>query len=87
MQTVPRPIFGQRSVARFYIAITPKLSPDITTTIDEINGAPALLGWMGSNLEWVLTLDVVDEHIQGLRLVMNPDKLAFIRRQLEERRR
>ena len=84
VQTAPRPIFGQQAVARFYIAITPKLSPNLTTTIDEVNGAPALLGWMGSRLDWILTLDIVDEHIQGLRVVMNPDKLAFIQRQLEK---
>ncbi len=83
VRTVPRPIFGQHAVARFYIAIVPKLSPDITTTIDEVNGTLALLGWMGSRLEWILMLDIVDEHIQGIRLVMNPDKLAFIQRQLE----
>lgn len=85
VQTAPRPIFGQQAVARFYIGITPKLSPDLITTIDEVNRAPALLGWMGSRLDWVLTLDIVDEHIQGFRIVMNPDKLAFIQRQLEKR--
>jgi RNA polymerase sigma-70 factor, ECF subfamily len=85
VQTAPRPIFGQQAVARFYIAITPKLSPNLTTTIDEVNGTPGLLAWMGSRLDWVLTLDIVDEHIQGLRVVMNPDKLAFIQRQLEKR--
>ena len=85
VQTAPRPIFGQHAVARFFIAITPKLSPDLTTTIDEVNGAPALLGRIGSHLDWVLTLDISDEHIQGLRVVMNPDKLAFIQRQLERR--
>jgi RNA polymerase sigma-70 factor (ECF subfamily) len=85
VQTVPRPIFGQKAVARFYISVASKLSPDLTTTIEEVNGALALLGWMGSRLDWILTLDIVDEHIQGLRVVMNPDKLAFIQNQLEER--
>ncbi|HJT57526.1 MAG TPA: hypothetical protein VJ761_13580 [Ktedonobacteraceae bacterium] len=87
VQTIPRPIFGQNAVARFYIAITPKLPPNLTTTIEEVNGAPALLNWIGSRLDWILTLDIVDEHIQGLRVIMNPDKLAFIQRQLEERQR
>jgi RNA polymerase sigma-70 factor (ECF subfamily) len=85
VQTAPRPIFGQNAVARFYIGITSKLSPDLITTIEEVNGAPALLGWIGSRLDWVLTLDVVDDHIQSFRIVMNPDKLAFIQFQLEKR--
>ena len=85
VQTVPRPIFGQHAVARFYIAVAPKLPPNLTTTIDEVNGAPALLSWIGPRLDWILTLDIVDDHIQGLRVILNPDKLAFIQRQLEER--
>ncbi len=85
VQTVPRPIFGQHAVARFYISIASKLSPDLTTTVEEVNAAPALLGWMGSRLDWVLTLDVVDDQIHDFRIVMNPDKLSFIQRQLEKR--
>lgn len=48
-------------------------------------GAPALPAWIGSRLDWVLTLDVVDEHIQVFRIVINPDKLSFVQRQLEKR--
>ncbi len=85
VQTVPRPIFGQKAVARFYISVASKLSPDLTTTIEEVNGALALLGWMGSRLDWILTLDIVDDQIHNFRIVMNPDKLSFIQRQLEKR--
>ena len=85
VQTVPHPIVGQHAVARFYISIASKLSLDLTTTVEVVNAAPALLGWMGLRLDWVLTLDVVDDHIHNFRIVMNPEKLSFIQRQLEKR--
>jgi RNA polymerase sigma-70 factor, ECF subfamily len=55
--------------------------------IEDINGAPALLSWSKSQLNWVLTLDIFDNSIEGLRSILNPDKLAFLQRQLERRQK
>ncbi|GHO78050.1 hypothetical protein KSD_75600 [Ktedonobacter sp. SOSP1-85] len=63
-----------------------KVPASHTLFIEEVNGTPALLSWSASQLNWVLTLDILDNVIVGLYSILNPDKLAFLQRQLEERR-
>ena len=83
VRTVPRPIFGREAVARFFLGLARQLPVGLTTRIEEVNGASALLGWNEAHLEWVLLLDIRDDQIQNLRTVLNPDKLAFIHQQLQ----
>ncbi len=85
VRTVPHPIFGRETVARVFLALASKLLANITVCIEEVNGAPALLGWNGTYVEWVLILDIRDGSIQSLRTVLNPDKLAFLQHQWEHR--
>ena len=77
-----RPIFGQGAVVRLLLGVTRKLPPGLSASMEEVNGAPALLAWNGSRLEFVSMVDVSDHHIQNLYVVRNPDKLAFLQRQL-----
>src|SRR5260221_4788976 len=53
--------------------------------LDEINGTPAILFWSDGHLNGVQTLDIRDNVIVGLHTLVNPDKLAFLQRQLESR--
>jgi len=53
--------------------------------LDEINGTPAILFWSDGHLNGVQTLDIRDNVIVGLYTLVNPDKLAFLQRQLESR--
>src|SRR5207253_7259918 len=48
----------------------------------EVNGAPGLAAWAGDTLAGVVAFDVRDGLIAHLRIVVNPDKLDFVRRQL-----
>lgn len=41
--------------------------------------------WIGDSLLSVVTFEVIDDRIQGIRSVMNPDKLVYILRQLQAR--
>jgi len=79
-----RPIFGQEAVVRLLLGVTRKLPPGLSASIEEINGAPALLAWNGSRLDFVSMVDVCDHHIQNLYIARNPEKLAFLQRQLAE---
>jgi len=77
-----RPIFGQEAVVRLLLGIRRKLPPGLSASIEEVNGAPALVAWNGSQVDFVSMVDVSDHHIQNLYTVRNPDKLVFLQRQL-----
>jgi RNA polymerase sigma-70 factor (ECF subfamily) len=79
------PVSGQETVARLFFQLWRKVPANHTLFIEEVNGAPALLSWSSSQLNWALTLDIHDHVIVGLYSMLNPDKLAFLQRQLEER--
>ncbi len=80
-----RPISGAAAVAHFWLALSRKAPYDFSLTLEEINGSPAFLLWIGDSLLSVVTFEVIDDRIQGIRNVMNPDKLAYILRQLQAR--
>jgi RNA polymerase sigma-70 factor (ECF subfamily) len=77
-----RPVFGQGAVTRLLLGIARKLPHGLRVSIEEVNGAPALVAWNGSRLDFATMVDVSDHHIQNLYTVRNPDKLVFLQRQL-----
>jgi RNA polymerase sigma-70 factor (ECF subfamily) len=79
------PISGPEAIAKLFLIWTNNIPTNHRQFIEEINGAPALLSWGDSRLNVVLTLDIVDNAITGLRSIMNPEKLAFLQHQLEKR--
>ncbi|MEV1082528.1 hypothetical protein AB0I98_30575 [Streptomyces sp. NPDC050211] len=48
----------------------------------EVNGESALAAWDGGTLIGVAAVDARDGLIVGMRAVVNPEKLEFVRRQL-----
>ncbi|HEY7019924.1 MAG TPA: RNA polymerase sigma-70 factor [Ktedonobacterales bacterium] len=85
VQTVPRPIYGQQAVARFWLSVARKSPVSLTYTLDEINGAPALLAWDEDTLAVVISLTPSDTGIQEIYALLNPDKLAYLQQQLAMR--
>ncbi|MGH2494129.1 MAG: RNA polymerase sigma-70 factor [Ktedonobacteraceae bacterium] len=79
------PISGQDIVAKRFLSLIRRVPADNVLFIEEINGAPAILSWSDGHLNWVQTLDIRDNVIVGLHSLLNPDKLAFLQRQLENR--
>ncbi|HEY4386899.1 MAG TPA: RNA polymerase sigma-70 factor [Ktedonobacteraceae bacterium] len=79
------PVSGQETVAKLFLVLMRKVPANHQLFIEEVNGAPALLSWGESRLNVVLTLDIFDNTIVGLRSILNPDKLAFLQHQLERR--
>jgi RNA polymerase sigma factor (sigma-70 family) len=84
-----RPVFGRDRVARFYAKLVPKYFADpafgaaLEIRPAEVNGELALLTSVGGALFAVIVPEVVGDRISGLRVVGNPDKLAFAARQAE----
>ena len=79
------PVSGQGRVAKCFIALMNRVPADNVLFLEEINGAPAMVFWSDSHLGGVETLDIRDNVIVGLYTLVNPDKLAFLQRQLESR--
>lgn len=79
------PVSGQETVARLFLTLMRKVPADHKLFIEEVNGVPALLSWSNAQLNWVFTLDILDNGIAGLYSILNPDKLAFLQHQLEQR--
>lgn len=79
------PVSGRETVARLFLTLMRKVPASARLFFDELNGVPALFIWDESHLSSVLLFDLVDGAIEGLRSILNPDKLAFLQRQLEKR--
>lgn len=78
-----RLISGADKVARLWLGLARKVPPTLALSIAEVNGTPAALLWLDDALYSVLTFDVLDGRIKTIRNVVNPDKLAYIERQLQ----
>jgi len=86
VQTVPRPIYGQQAVARFWLSVARKSPRLLTYTPEEINGEPAMLCWNEGRLAGVLCLALSATGIQDVYALLNPDKLAYLQQQLATRK-
>ena len=82
------PLFGLDAVARYFIEILTQSSnryaDSFTTTVEEVNGSSALLVWLEKRLVSVFTF-AGREKVQRIWIIRNPEKLAFIQRQLATR--
>ncbi|WP_405482788.1 RNA polymerase sigma-70 factor [Streptomyces sp. NBC_00009] len=75
-----RPILGREKLLRFLASGSVRAGLDFT--VSEVNGAPALVAWVGDVLAGVVSFEVRGGLIARMRAVMNPDKLVFVGRQL-----
>ncbi len=73
-----RPITGADKVARFLIGIAEKGAdlPGLRIEVAEVNGQPAMVGWVGTDPFGSISLTVADGRIEQVLVVVNPDKLA-----------
>jgi RNA polymerase sigma-70 factor (ECF subfamily) len=87
VQTNLKPIHGQLAVARFWSSVMRKNQRPLTETEAEINGSPALLFWEEGRLAAVLSLSYSAVGIQEIYALLNPEKLAYLHKQLSSSRR
>jgi RNA polymerase sigma-70 factor (TIGR02957 family) len=76
-----RPVRGRDRVARYLIGGTGKFAAAIDVAFAEVNCTPAILGRASGTVVGVLVPEFADGRISNLRIVTNPDKLAFVARQ------
>lgn len=77
-----KPVHGRDKVARGTLSGLRTILSSLQARIEEINGQPAVVGYLNGNLYGVVILDVVDEHVRGIYTVLNPDKLRFLQKLL-----
>jgi RNA polymerase sigma-70 factor, ECF subfamily len=82
-----QPVLGRDHVVRFVIGLLRKAPADVRVDVAEVNGIAAILLFTGARLWFVCSFEIVNGRIQTLHAVLNPDKLAFIRRQADEHNR
>ena len=72
------PIIGSERVARFLIGVAHQsVGTDLTATPVTIGGDPGVRLASGDELYGVMTFRVVEDRIQSIRSVINPDKLSW----------
>src|SRR5437899_1574164 len=87
VQTNLKPLHGQQAVARFWLSVTRKNQRPLTFTLAEINGSPAILFWDEGSLAGVISLTLSAVGIQEIYALLNPEKLAYLQKQLSSSRR
>jgi RNA polymerase sigma-70 factor (ECF subfamily) len=75
VQAARKPIYGPRRVARFLVNIVGKAAPELSTRVVTVNGQPGLANYVDDKLDSVVNLDFAEGRIQGVHIVVNPEKL------------
>jgi RNA polymerase sigma-70 factor (ECF subfamily) len=83
VKTALNSILGRERVLRLLTALFGKAPADTRIELAEVNGGPAALVFVDGALQQVLTYAIGAGRILALHSVVNPDKLAYIRRQLD----
>lgn len=80
-QAARKPIHSANHVARFLLGVVSKVAKDgeLTSSIRQVNGQPGLITFIDGKPVSVLTLNVVDNRIQDIYVVANPQKLTSVR--------
>ncbi|MFL5656531.1 MAG: hypothetical protein ACJ8CB_20425, partial [Ktedonobacteraceae bacterium] len=60
--------------------------PDLHFSSALLNGTPGILVWSKETLVAIIACEMTEEHITNLYEVINPDKLAYIQRQMQPHR-
>jgi RNA polymerase sigma-70 factor, ECF subfamily len=77
-QAALHPIHGRDAVARFALGTKRFWPENARVELGEVNGQAALIIHAGSQIFSVLTINVEQGHIQAIRIIVNPEKLASI---------
>jgi RNA polymerase sigma-70 factor (TIGR02957 family) len=78
-----RPVVGRDRVARYLAGAFSRPVPSVDMQFGvEVNGEPAVLGFIGETLAGVLFFQTDGDRVAALRVVANPEKLRFVAKQL-----
>jgi len=73
-----RPVIGAERVARAIAGLMRKAGAELNVEMVTCNSAPAVLLYLGEQLEGVITLEIAGDKITNFYVMRNPDKLAAL---------
>ena len=73
-----RPVYGRDKAARFLVGITRKGPEGASLHPTTINGQPGAVVMLEEQVFGVVSLDIVDGLVAGVRIVVNPEKLSAV---------
>ncbi len=77
-----RPIHGADAVGRLLLGLTAKAPPGMRFSLRTVNGDTGVVLELADAITHVLAFEVIGRRVAGIRVVANPDKLAFFQRQM-----
>jgi RNA polymerase sigma-70 factor (ECF subfamily) len=85
-----RPLLGRDEVVKFLVGLYrtgfSRVGPEGSLELAEVNDEPAFLMRLRKQLDSVYVMTIEDDLVSGIRIIRNPDKLAYIESQLATRR-
>ena len=72
------PVVGPHRVARLVMNLANRLPEHAEVEAGSINGSPGIVVRVDQHPYFVMAVEVVDDQVQGIKVVVNPDKLAAI---------
>ena len=73
-----RPVVGADRVARAIAGLMSRGGPGMRVEMVTCNSAPAVLFYLGDNLEGVITVEIIDDKITNFYVMRNPEKLTTL---------
>lgn len=77
-----KPLYGATRVATFWRGLVRNAPPNVHISIRTVNGIPALLLWIDNVLNNVISIEIEAGKVIAMRIILNPDKLEYIKGQL-----
>jgi RNA polymerase sigma-70 factor, ECF subfamily len=71
-------VVGAERVARAIAGLMRRTGATLHVEMVNCNSAPAVLLYLGEQLEGVITLEIADDRITNFYVMRNPDKLAAL---------
>jgi RNA polymerase sigma-70 factor (ECF subfamily) len=81
-----RPLFGRESVLKLLLGIrrgAASLGDALSTSVASINGEPAIVVRVGERIDSVYVCSIAGSLITAVHAVRNPDKLQYLKGQLQ----
>jgi RNA polymerase sigma-70 factor (ECF subfamily) len=72
------PVYGPDKVSRGYLGALRSLPAGVVTQVTEVNGQPALVGYINEKPVGAILLQIEGEQISHLYYVVNPEKLNWL---------
>ncbi|MFF2031580.1 RNA polymerase sigma-70 factor [Arthrobacter sp. NPDC058192] len=70
-----KPVIGADNITRFLVGISRTPVPNMRIELSSVNAMPAIIIYSGDVVDLVVIVESGNEHVTGLYLVRNPDKL------------